>query len=46
MEPRPPELGTTSLLDYAEDIEKEIRKLDSLPILMGHSRKVGRQRNH
>ena len=33
----PPELGTTSLLDYADDLEKEIRKLDSLPILMGHS---------
>jgi pimeloyl-ACP methyl ester carboxylesterase len=33
----PPELGTTSLLDYAGDLEKEIRKLDSLPILMGHS---------
>lgn len=33
----PPELGTTSLLDYADDLEKEITKLDSLPILMGHS---------
>ena len=33
----PPELGTTSLLDYANDLEKEIRKLDSPPILMGHS---------
>jgi len=32
-----PQLGTTSLLDYAEDLEKEIRKLDTLPILMGHS---------
>ncbi len=32
-----PHLGTTSLLDYAEDLEKEIRKLDTLPILMGHS---------
>jgi len=30
-------LGTTSLLDYAEDLEKEIRKLDDKPILMGHS---------
>ena len=33
----PPQLGTTSLLDYAEDLEKEIRKLDEVPILMGHS---------
>jgi pimeloyl-ACP methyl ester carboxylesterase len=32
-----PQLGTTSLLDYAGDIEREIRKLDSLPFLMGHS---------
>ncbi|MFC2041763.1 alpha/beta hydrolase [Chloroflexota bacterium] len=32
-----PELGTTSLLDYAEDLEKEINKLETLPILMGHS---------
>ena len=32
-----PQLGTTSLLDYAGDIEKEIKKLDSLPVLMGHS---------
>ena len=32
-----PELGTTSLLDYAKDLEEEIRRLDSLPILMGHS---------
>jgi len=31
------QLGTTSLLDYAEDIEKEIRQLDVKPILMGHS---------
>lgn len=30
-------LGTTSLLDYAEDIEKEIQQLDVKPILMGHS---------
>ena len=33
----PPQLGTTSLLDYAEDLEKEIKKLPSKPILMGHS---------
>ncbi len=32
-----PRLGTTSLLDYAEDLEKEIGKLDVPPILMGHS---------
>jgi len=32
-----PRLGRTSLLDYAEDLEKEIRILDSQPILMGHS---------
>jgi pimeloyl-ACP methyl ester carboxylesterase len=35
--PPHPQLGSTSLLDYAEDLEKEIRKLDALPILMGHS---------
>lgn len=32
-----PQLGTTSLLDYAKDLEEEIRRLDSQPILMGHS---------
>ena len=32
-----PLLGTTGLLDYAETLEKEIRKLDTKPILMGHS---------
>ena len=32
-----PRLGTTSLLDYAEDLEQEIRGLDEPPILMGHS---------
>jgi len=36
-EPPHPELGTTSLLDYAADLETEIRKLDHPPILMGHS---------
>jgi pimeloyl-ACP methyl ester carboxylesterase len=36
-EPPEPKLGTTSLLDYVEDLEKEIRQLDALPILMGHS---------
>ena len=35
--PPHPQLGTTSLLDYAKDLEKEIRKLDTVPILMGHS---------
>jgi pimeloyl-ACP methyl ester carboxylesterase len=32
-----PRLGTTSLLDYAEDLEKLIHELDVMPILMGHS---------
>jgi len=32
-----PRLGTTSLLDYAEDLEKLIRELEGTPILMGHS---------
>lgn len=32
-----PQLGTTSLLDYVHDLETEIRKLDTLPIIMGHS---------
>jgi len=36
-EPPVPQLETASLLDYAEDLEKEIKKLDTLPILMGHS---------
>jgi pimeloyl-ACP methyl ester carboxylesterase len=30
-------LGTTSLLDYAADLEANIRKLDAKPILIGHS---------
>lgn len=30
-------LGTTSLLDYADALETEIRRLDAKPILMGHS---------
>ncbi|MEJ2421786.1 MAG: alpha/beta hydrolase [Acidobacteriota bacterium] len=33
----PPELGSTSLLDYAEDLEREVNTLDEPPILMGHS---------
>ena len=32
-----PRLGTTSLLDYAADLEKLIRELNVVPILMGHS---------
>lgn len=32
-----PNLGTVSLLDYADDVEKEIRGLDERPIIMGHS---------
>jgi len=32
-----PALGATSLLDYAKDLEEEIGRLDSKPILMGHS---------
>lgn len=32
-----PRLGTTSLLDYAEDLEREIRALGEKPIIMGHS---------
>lgn len=30
-------LGTTSLLDYAADLENEINKLNATPIIMGHS---------
>lgn len=32
-----PRLDTTSLLDYAEDLEHEIRQLGVQPILVGHS---------
>jgi pimeloyl-ACP methyl ester carboxylesterase len=32
-----PRLGATSLLDYAEDLEQEIRALGCQPIIMGHS---------
>ena len=35
--PPHPQLGTTSLLDYVHDLETEIRKLNTLPIIMGHS---------
>jgi pimeloyl-ACP methyl ester carboxylesterase len=40
MDPRgvpDPRLGTTSLLDYAEALEQEVRQLGAKPILMGHS---------
>lgn len=30
-------IGTTSLLDYAQDLEEEIYRLDEKPVLMGHS---------
>jgi len=33
----PAELGTVSLLDYAADLEAQIRALDEKPIIMGHS---------
>ncbi len=32
-----PRLGTTSLLDYASDLEEEIKALGHKPILVGHS---------
>lgn len=32
-----PQLGRTSLLDYADALEREIRALPTAPILMGHS---------
>jgi pimeloyl-ACP methyl ester carboxylesterase len=32
-----PRLGAVSLLDYAEDLELEIRGLNEKPVLMGHS---------
>jgi pimeloyl-ACP methyl ester carboxylesterase len=32
-----PQLGTTSLLDYARDLEQEIQQLGVKPIVMGHS---------
>lgn len=35
--PPPPELGTTSLLDYAADLEAVINELDEPPVIMGHS---------
>ena len=32
-----PRLGKVRLLDYADDLEKEIAELDEKPIIMGHS---------
>ena len=32
-----PQLGTTSLLDYADDLQQEIEELNQVPIIMGHS---------
>ena len=40
MDPRDtpdPGLGTTSLLDYAQDLEQEIETLGVKPVLIGHS---------
>jgi pimeloyl-ACP methyl ester carboxylesterase len=31
------QLGTCSLLDYVRDLEREIDRMDKMPILMGHS---------
>jgi pimeloyl-ACP methyl ester carboxylesterase len=36
-EPPHPYLGSTSILDYADDLEQQIRSLQTPPILMGHS---------
>ena len=36
-DPPAPDLATTSLLDYAQDLEEYIRRLDQKPLLMGHS---------
>jgi pimeloyl-ACP methyl ester carboxylesterase len=35
--PANPNLGTTSIVDYVNDIEKEIRRIDEPPIIIGHS---------
>ena len=32
-----PRLGTVSLIDYADDLEKCLNTLDTLPIIIGHS---------
>jgi len=36
-DPPHPGLGTTSLLDFAADLESAIRDLDEAPVLLGHS---------
>jgi len=36
-DPPPPGLGRLSLLDYAQDLEDQIRALPQEPIIMGHS---------
>lgn len=36
-DPVPKDLGTTSLLDYVQDLEAYIKKFEKKPILMGHS---------
>ena len=33
----PKELGTTSILDYAADLEKLIKEIGGQPIIIGHS---------
>lgn len=35
--PPPASLGNVSLLDYVADLEKQIKQLSSLPIIIGHS---------
>jgi pimeloyl-ACP methyl ester carboxylesterase len=35
--PPDPRLGTTGLLDYVSDLEQQIEKLQSRPIIIGHS---------
>ena len=36
-DPIPPDLGTTSIRDYANDLLEFVRNLNVVPILMGHS---------
>ncbi len=36
-DPPPPELATTSLLDYADDLEEEIRSIGEKPVVLVHS---------
>lgn len=38
-------LGTTSLLDYAEDLKQIILSLNSIPILVGHTGRVSCEAN-